>query len=52
MLNSSQALILHRFESNANYDAVLDADFTFRNVRDTLEENILRTLREFAANER
>ena len=53
MLDSSQAFILHRFSgSKIIYNAVFDANFTFRDVRDTLEENISRKLREFVDNKR
>ena len=53
LLNPSQAFILHRFGGpDTIYDAVFDADSTFRNMRDTLEENISRTLRKFDGNER
>lgn len=52
MLDSSQASTLHRFERNIAYDAIFDANSTFRDVRDTLEENISRTFREFEDNER
>ena len=52
MLNPSQALILHRFEPNTVYDAVFDANFTFKDMRDAFEENILRALQDFSNNER